>query len=435
MKKTFFCLILIVSIIFTSVSASAYTPTSFDITAESAIMVSLDTGEVVFSKDADVRRYPASLTKIMTALIMLEHIENLDSEIITVTDYDVNSLLGTDSSIGGLKIGEQLTARQMLYYLLMISANDGALAIAEHVGGSIENFVEMMNAKAKELGMNGTHYVNPHGLHDDNHYTTCYDMQLLTKEALKYDAFVEVVKTTRYKMPATNLSKEKLFVTTNMLQDPATAYYYKYAQGVKTGYTDHAGRCLVSTAKCDGYSYLLVLMKCPVVVNGKRVRYEFSESKKLYEWIFDNFEYKSIYDSTSILGEASVDLSFESDHVSVVPKVSLSSILPKKADLSTVKVQLKLSKEKFNAPIKKGDDLGVAEISYAGETIGTIEVVAGDSVNGSFVLLIFHYIVLGLKSTAFKFILGFLALVVFIFIMYTVIINRNRKKRRRTRYK
>ena len=435
--KKIFSVFVIITVLLCSVfvPAAAYTPTSFEITAESAIMASLDTGDVVFTKNADTKRYPASITKIMTALLVLENTENLDTEIITVTEFDVKSLYGTDSSVGGLQPGEQLTARQMLYYLLMMSANDGALAIAEHYGGTVEKFVEMMNQRATELGMNNTHYVNPHGLYDSDHYTTAYDVYLLTKAALQHEVFKEIVSTTRYNMPPTNLSGEKLLLTTNMLIDPSTAYYYKYATGGKTGYHDEAGRCLMSTAEKDGYSYIVVLMKCPVTDSeGNRVRYEFTDTKNLYEWMFNEFEYKTVFDTTSIMGEAPVDLSFESDYVSLVPKTGLSAILPKEADISTVKIDIKLFSETIEAPVNKGDELGTAEISYAGETLGTLQLVAGDSVEGSLILKIWHYITLAVKSTAFKIIMAAIGVILLALIVYIIIINRKRKRRKRRRY-
>ena len=435
MKKIFLffiCFTVVLSSI--CVPVGAYSPSSFEVRAQTALMASLDTDEIIYSKAINEKRYPASLTKIMTALIVLENTKDLDKEILTVSDYAVTSLLGTDSSVGGLQVGENLTARQMLYYLLMISANDGAMVIAEHYGGTVEKFVEMMNQRAAGLGMTNTHYVNPHGLHNDDHYTTAYDMWILTKEALKYEVFKEITSATRYEMPATNLSKEKLFVTTNMLQDPSTAYYYKYASGVKTGYTDDAGRNLISTAKYEGYSYMIILMKSPVEDNGRRVRYEFVDSKNLYRWAFNEIEYKHIYDKTSIIGEAPVTLSLESDHVTLVPKEDLSAILPQKADLSTLEVDIHLKTPAFKAPVKIGDELGTADISYAGEKIKTITLVAGISVKSSFILIIWDFLSGIFTSKPFLIFLGVILIAAAIFVIYIIVINRKRKKRRRRRY-
>ena len=291
-----------------------------------------------------------------------------------------------------------------------------------------------MNQKAAELGMENTHYVNPHGLHNENQYTTAYDMWILTKAALKYEAFKEITSATRYQMPATNLSKQKLLVTTNMLQDPSTVYYYKYASGIKTGYTDEAGRNLISTGKYDGYSYIIILMKSPVEDNGRRVRYEFVDSKSLYRWAFTEFEYKRIYDNKSIVGEAPVTLSLESDHVTLVPKEDLSAILPQKADLSTIEVDIHLKSPTFKAPIKIGDELGSADISYAGEKIKTITLVAGTNVKSSFILSVWDFFSGIFSSKPFLIILGILLVAAAIFVLYVITINRKRRKRRRRRY-
>ncbi len=432
MKKCFLVL-LTITIIFTSAAtpALAYSPSTFEVTAKNALMVSLDTGETIYSKNPEERCYPASLTKIMTALLLIEKTKDFQKETITVSKNAINAMMGTGSSVAGLVEGEVLTVEQILYYLLLTSAGDSTIAIAEHCSGSESAFVDEMNSKAAELGMNGTHYVNPHGLHDPNHYTTAYDLSILTKEALKYDIFKKICSESRYKMPATNKSRAKILVTTNMLQDISTAYYYKYAAGVKTGFTDEAGRCLISTAKNEsGYSYLLILLGCKN--NGSwGSRVEFNESKKLYEWAFSQFEYKNIFDTSSVLGEAKVKLSLESDHVSLLPKTGLSAILPKKADLSTIKVDIKLKDETVNAPVKKGDNLGTAEVSYAGQTLGTLQLVAGDNVKESFILKAWDVLVKIFTSTAFKIILALIVLGIVIFISYVIIINKKRKRRRR----
>ena len=194
MFKKLFCVLLCLTFSFLIIlpSASAYTPTNFDIDAEGALLINTDTGNIIYTKNADKRLYPASLTKLMTALVLYENTEDIDSETITVSQYAINSLQGTDSSVGGLKVGEVLTVRQMLYVLLLSSANDGANAIAEHVSGSIEDFCKKMNDKAAALGMTNTHYVNAHGLHDDEHYTTVNDMYKLTTAFLAVDILRDI---------------------------------------------------------------------------------------------------------------------------------------------------------------------------------------------------------------------------------------------------
>lgn len=432
MIKKIFCICFSIFILVscTIVPTLAYTPTNFDVSAEGALLVSMDTGAILYSKNMHEKLYPASLTKIMTALLLLENTPDLDKEIITVSPNVVKSLQGTDSSTAGLVAGEQLTARQMLYNLMLPSANDGALAIAEHVSGSIDAFVDLMNKRAAGLGMNDTHFANPHGLYNPNHYTTPYDIYLLTKAALSYSVFKEVVSTKRYSMPATNMTPAKTLSNSNMMIDASTAYYYQYASGVKTGFTDEAGRCLVSTATKDGYSYICVLMKSPDVVNGAKVRLEFGDSKKLYEWAFNDFEYKSVVNTDSIVGEVGVDMAWDVDHVSLVPESSFSSIIPKKADASTVTLDVTLNSQKVDAPVQQGQVMGTAKIMFAGEQIGTVNVVAAEGVQRSKILYGVRLLKDAMNSVWARLILIILIAAIIVFIIACILMNVRRKSNR-----
>ncbi len=440
MKKSFlaFFLILILAFSVFCVPVGAYQLSGFEVRAEGVLLASLDTGDILYTKNADKKLYPASLTKIMTALLVIEKTSDLDSEIITISESSIKALEGTDSSIGGLKAGEQITARQALYFLLMSSANECANAIAEHYGGSIYDFVGMMNTRADELGMTDTHFANAHGLHDVEHYTTVNDIYTLVKHALSFDVFKEVTSTTRYKMPATNMQQARTLVTTNFLQDKnnamASSYYYKYASGVKTGYTDEAGRCLVSTASKDGYNYVCILMKSTVYDAARnKVRYEFPDSIALYDWAFKNFEYKTVVDAETPVAEAKVELCWDNDHVSLLLEGGLSAILPKEADSSTVQIKANPYKDSFDAPIKKGEVLGTADIVYAGETLGTVNLVAADSREANFVLKALRWLKNAFTSTAFKLIVAIIVLIIVGFILTVVFMNRGRKKRKRRR--
>ena len=438
MKKSIlaFFLIIILSFSLFCLPASAYQLSGFEINAEGVYFASLDTGDVLYTKNADKKLYPASLTKIMTALVLLDNEDNLDGEIITISESAIRSLDGTDSSVGGLIIGEQITARQALYLLLMSSANECANAIAEHYGeGDISKFIDMMNAKAEELEMTGTHYANAHGLHDLEHYTTPHDVYVATLAAMEYEVFKEVVSTTRYKMPATNKQQERTLVTTNYLQDRNNAmgssYYYQYASGVKTGYTDEAGRCLVSTASKNGYNYICVLMKSPVYnEKGGRVRLEFGDSMKLYDWAFDNFEYKTVVEADAPVAEAPVELCWDHDFVPLALEGGLSAIMPKDADRSTVQIKTLPYKESYDAPIKKGDILGTAEIYYAGELLGTVNLVAGASRESNAVLVFWRWLSGIFTSTAFKIILAIIVCIIVGFIVAVILMNRKSRKRR-----
>lgn len=451
MKRKIICvlfsILLVVSV--AVVPAAAYVPTDFEVEAEGVLLANPDTDDIIYSKNADKKLYPASLTKLMTALLLYENTKDLDAEILTVSKNALKLLQGTDSSIGGLKEGEQVTARQMLYILLLSSANDGSNVIAEHVGGSIEGFVAMMNSRAAELGMTSTHYVNAHGLHDPEHYTTPNDMYKLTKKFLEVPVLKEVAYTAKYEMAATNKSEKRTYTTTNFLMlnngQRCTAekyknepYYYKYASGIKTGYTDPAGRCLISTASKNGVTYLCILMKSPVYEgsdSSKKIRVEFGDTKALYEWAFNEFEYKTVLQSGEIIGEAPVELAWEIDYVSVVPQNGLSAIVPKVADSSTVTKKVRWYKESYEAPVKKGDVLGECDIIYAGEVLGTVNLVASQDVERSNMMYIMrgteNFFSSMVRSPIFFIIICLIVAGILIFVITCIVLNSPQKRKRR----
>lgn len=440
MKKTFLALFLIIMLTCTLLcpAVSAYQLAGFSVNAESVLLASLDTGDVLYQKNDTARVYPAAITKIMVALLMIENTPDLDSEIITITPSSIEALEGTDSAIN-LKPEEQLTARQAIYYLLMASSNECANAVAEHYGnGSISGFIDMMNSRAEQLSMDGTHFANAHGLHDEEHYTTAADVYKLTVEALKHDVFKEAFGSTRYSLAATNKQSARTLVTTDYLHDRNNAlgpnYFYRFATGGKTGFTDEAGRCLVSTAEKGGYRYICVLMKSPVYdASRNRVRLEFGDSMKLYDWAFDNFEHKTVVDTATPVAEAKVELCWEHDHVSLLLEGGLSAMLPKDADSSTVQIKPHLSKEVYDAPIKKGEIMGTADIVYAGETLGTVNLLAAESRDANYVLVAMRWLERAVKSLTFKIISAVIVLVIIGFVIAVLIMNRKSKKRHNRR--
>lgn len=434
LKKTFsiiFIALLLSLTVFAPVSASAYEITSFEITAKNGMLASLDTGEILYSNKIDEKVYPASITKIMTVILMLESDKYQSDGKIQMTKEALDLVLGTGSAVSNMKEGEEFTQKDLVYLVLMSSYGDCALLAAQYYGGSIDNFVDMMNDKAKELGLTGTNYVNPTGLHEDNHYTTVRDIYTLTLYALKNETFKEVCSTTRYVMPATNFSAERKLSTTNFLQDPTTNYYYQYASGVKTGYTDPAGRCLVSTASYNGYNYICIVMGCAPKADK---RYEFVESANLYRWAFNNFSFKEVAKSDEPVCEMPVELSFDTDFVPLYFKEPFLTVLPNDADDSTIVVKTHLNSEAAEAPIKKGDVLGYAEIIYAEQVIGRVDLVAGNDVDRNFLLVIAKYIKNIFTSVYMKILYAVIILVIIIFIIMCIKLNYRRLKKRRVRY-
>ena len=440
-KKTISLIISIflICIIFAT-PVAAYKPSTFTLSAEGALIANVDTDAVIYEKNADQKLYPASLTKIMTAVVVLDECADPENTIVTCNKDTLDLLLGTDSSVFNLVGGEQLPALELLYILLVHSANDAANALAEHFGGTLPGFVDKMNAKAKELGMTNSHFMNPHGLHDDNHYTTPRDMYTLTKHALKNETFKKIFGTVRHTVPATNMTPHtRILATTVFIQDPNTSMantYYRPVDGGKTGYTDPAGRCLVTFAEEDGITYVCVVMKCPVTnAAGAKVRYEFAETRQLYEWVFNEFEYRQVYDTATPVGESPVELSMDTDTVAIALKNPVNAVVPKAAETSSFKVEVELFKEYAEAPIALGQELGTATVKYAGETIDTVPVVAITAVEKSGMLAFVKGITDFFSGSLFAIIILVIVLLIVGFILYVIISNRIRRKRRRNRRK
>lgn len=434
LKKLFsiiFTFILVFSVVLTPLTASAYEITGFDITARAGMLVSMDTGEILYSNNIDQKMYPASLTKIMTVTLMLES-EKYDPAGKVAMTKEVQQLIsGTGSAVSNFQIGEEITQLDLVYTVLMSSFGDCAYLAAIYYGGSVDGFVAMMNEKANELGLTGTHYSNPVGLHEEENYTTARDVYTIMSYALKNETFKTVCGTSRYTIEATNMSGKRILSTTNFLLDNTTNYYYQYAKGGKTGYTDEAGRCLVSFASYNGYNYMCVLMNCPP--NADK-RYEFIESAELYRWAFNNFSFKEVANSTDPVCEMPVELSLDTDFVSLYFEKPFVTVLPNEADDSTIVVKPHLKSESVEAPVKKGEVLGTADIIYAEQVIGTVNLVAGDSVKESKLLIALKYVKSFFGSIYMKVVYVLIALAVVIFILMVIRLNIARIRKRRVKY-
>lgn len=427
--SVFFAVFLVIVPFFT---ANAYEPTGLELTAKNILFVSLDTGEVLYSKAENEKVYPASITKIMVVTLMLESPLYNPNEKIAMTKDAQDLVLGTGSVVSNLKVGEEISQLDLVYYVLMSSCGDCAYLAAMTYGQTVENFVDMMNKKAKELGLSGTHYQNPVGLHNEQNYTTAKDTYTLTAYALNNETFKTVCETVRYTVPATNMHGQRTLSTTNFLQDNTTNYYYIYAKGVKTGFTSEAGRCLVSTASYNGYNYMCILFGCP---NTAGKRYEFIESKELYRWAFNNFSFKHIADTDNPICEIGVDLSFKTDFVSLYVEKSFVSVLPSDADDSTITIKPNYENRSVKAPVKKGQILGTADIVYANNVIGTVNLVSHEDIDRSFILSVFYGIKVFFISKYMKIVYAVIALIILIFIFRVWRLNaKSKKSKRKVKY-
>ena len=266
----------------------------FDVFSNSIYLYDMNSGEAIYTKNPQIQSSPASLTKVMTALLAIEMTENLDSKMLTFTEEMAEELLGYGYSIYDIatfnfEVGEQISMRNALYILMLRSANDAANLIAYSLGnGSKEAFVDMMNDKAREIGAYDTNFTNPHGLDDDELYTTAYDMFLITEYAMKHPEFLEICSTVIYPLPASNMREALGIETVIQINNPNRYMYYNpNVVGIKTGLTDAAGKCLISTYSNEGKNFLLVLMGSPSGGEYPPGLY-FEETSRLYEWAYAN---------------------------------------------------------------------------------------------------------------------------------------------------
>lgn len=405
-------------------------------------MINLDTDTVVYQKNPDQKREPASTTKIMTFIIVSEQIKDLQGTQITIKKKVLDQLLGTGSSMSGIKAGDVLTAYQLLNCMMVPSGNDAALVLADNIGnGDVSKFIGLMNQKAKELGCKHTHFTNPHGLHDDNHYTTASDLAKMTRYAMTLPYFMQITSQTRYSYKPVGGpdagKKMPTLSTTNLLIDKNAPgnYFYTYAKGIKTGHTDESGYCLVSTATADGYSYLCVAMGAPSVdANGKEIktRAEMVDSANLYRWALTSLELKKIIGRDESIGEIKLNYAWKKDALLLTAEKSYSAILPKNVSAGSVLITKDLP-DNVDAPVKKGQVIGTATLSYANQKLATINVVAAESIERSELLHTTDIIKSIFTSLWFILILSLIILLVVIYIILAFIYNRKKKNLRKVK--
>ena len=357
-----------------------------DVNAKAAVLVDPDTGEILYEKNAHAHNSPASITKVMTCLLTLEAVDRgeLSLEQTVTASSALHTGIGEGASTADIKEGEQIRIIDLLYAALIPSANEACNVMAEAVSGDVASFVELMNTRAAELGMEDTHFSNTHGYHDDDHYTSAYDIYLMCREAMKHETFRTIVGSKNYTMPATNLHPEpRIIRSTNALISNfrVAGYIYEYATGIKTGSTPEAGHCLVSSATKNDRSLIAVVMGAANYTENKEVNY-FTESKCLLEFGFDNFSRQTILDGSSLdFPEVSVTLS-KTDYVTVRPAASLSATLPNDIDPAAFQRQLDLP-ESVEAPLEEGQVLGTVTLTYNGQEYGKVDLVANSSVERS----------------------------------------------------
>lgn len=433
MKKTLSILLSLIVIIATVVCPMSAFATTYEpdrtIYAEAYMLINLDDDSypVVAEKNSSERLYPASLTKIVTAMVVLNNVDDLSqTAVMSQTAFD--SIADSGAQVAGIDVGESNTIEELLYLTMVHSACDACEVLAEFVSGSKDAFVAEMNSWVKSLGCNDTNFVNPDGLHDPNHYTTAQDMATITLEALKNPDFVRISTTKQINYEDLTLSHTNL-----MLSPGYVTYYYEYAEGIKTGSTEEAEYCVITKASKDGYNYLAIVMKSPQQkINGESylTKCSFVDAKSLFEWAFDSLKYSTLVSANEVIGEVAVNDGKDADTVQLIAKEDVNVIVPAGLDKSAIIFDIVDKPESINAPVVKGQDVCKANIIYGDEVIATVDLVSANTVELSTILKLFN----GIKNFfSLSVVKLMLVVIVICAVCYFVLLvtSANKKKKRR----
>ena len=383
-KNRFFSFILCLALFVTLLAPSALALSAPELDGQAALVVDMDSGRFLYALNAEQKRAPASLTKIMSVLLALEAVDRGDvslSDIVTAQN-DCREGLGDDSSTAGIIPGVQLSLRELMFCAMVGSANEACNVIGSYLSGSVSAFVDRMNQRASQLGCVNTHFVNTNGLPAEDHYSTAYDIYLITMEAMKHPLFMEMANTIEYQPESRYVNDGKVIHNSNALISEYSdynvykSYLYEGASGIKTGYTRAAGYCLISTAQRGGVRALVLVMGCNGYYNAGIEEFRnFSDSITLYNWVFDNFSYRELIGVSEPMEQAKVRLAEGDGEITLFPQQALTALLPGDFDTENREVKVTVYEDRLKAPLEAGTVLGEAQILINGDDYGTVRLV------------------------------------------------------------
>ena len=437
MKKRFAGILAVLVIaVMLALPASAmqgYAP-DFEPTAEGAYIVNLDTNIVVYQKDSEKQLTAASLTKMMTMLLLLKnHQDELDTATGEMTRAIDDILYRTPgASLADIRPGESVTLRNLLYAMELPSGNEAAYIAAFFMGGTVDNFVAMMNAEAKALGCTGTVFTDPCGL-DTGNVTTARDAYLILRALIQYDAFVEIAGTSSYWMPAnTQHAEPYIILSSNKMLTQGTTYYRSYTQGGKTGSMSEGWQNFASWHTQNGETYISILLHSSADPNVDP-RPALTETGSLMDWVFKTFTIQSALDTTRPITERPIRYSTDTDTIMLYPADDMMTLLPADGGAALTEQTFSLP-EYLTAPIQQGDVVGTVTLSINGEKLGTVDLIAGSTVSRNQVLYTLTKVGEFFSGTYFKVvvILTMIVVAVYAFVwVCAILIEGNRGPKRR----
>ncbi|HAJ96504.1 MAG TPA: D-alanyl-D-alanine carboxypeptidase [Ruminococcus sp.] len=389
MKKIFSALLSIVVVCCFCVNMSAkaimFTPT-FDIKSAAALVVNLDTKDVLYQKNADTQYMPGSLVQIMEAVVVLENCSNLSMHItVNPSLYtNIETEYPDDIRYAGIKDGDTFTVEELLYAMILTSSCEASIMLANQFGnGSIPNFIAMMNDKAYDLGCTQTNFTNVTGIYDIAQKTTANDMALITEYALSIGKFESIATSSAFTPYSPNLDRHEegwTWAHSNLMVQKTSEFYMEDAQGIKTANLTQQGRNIIVKASRDGNSFLVILLAAPFTDDEGNLKfYHISDAENLFEWVFTHFSFRTLLSENTELGQISVKNGDGVDYVLVRPEKSFSMLWYDMADVVSITQEVELE-DNVSAPVKEGQKLGTVTLKFSGEELGTLNLVATSSV-------------------------------------------------------
>ena len=436
-KKTI--AVLLVFILFAAPVYSCYASATeislgIDVTAEAAYVVNTNTGRVVYQKNATKQMYPASCTKIMTAALALEMCPDPMNTIVTVPNGVWIEFEGINISNAGLAGSEEMTMYDLVCCMLLQSANEAASTVAAFYGR--DDFIDKMNMKARYLGCTGTHFVNPHGLFNADHYTTAEDLYKITEWAMTVPYFMEIASMARYTLPETNKHYERDLITTNKMQDPNSGYYTSYIRGIKTGTIDESGRCFVTSAEKDGIGYVGVFLGAPFEIDTRhwsQGNSVFSNARLTFDWLYKYAAMKKVAPAGTPVTEIALKYAAEKDYLMLCTETDLTTLVDETSEDAPVLTFETSIPDHIQAPVSEGQVIGTTKVYSDGIYIGEVNLISTENIKLSVIARILDFVGSIITSTPamilYAIILVFGAL--YIYYMMVVIPRQQRAQQKR----